>query len=78
EVTLEILGHNADTIRRISDDRRRAAARETIRQALAVQVNQEPGTPPQNGGETPEQGAPDNATKLSQQATPPAQAPAAE
>lgn len=42
EVTLELLGYSPDVIERIMADRRRDAARETIRAALAVNVDQTP------------------------------------
>lgn len=47
EVTLELLGHNRDTIERVMAERRRSAARETVRAALAAQAAPTPvATPP--------------------------------
>ena len=48
DVTLELLGFSSDVIERITEDRRREAARQTVRDALAINVNQAPVPPPQD------------------------------
>lgn len=45
DVTLEQLGYPADVIARLKEERRLEAARETVRQALAVNVGQTPTAP---------------------------------
>lgn len=45
-VTLELLGHSREVIERIEADRRLSNARQTIREALAVNVQQPPVAPP--------------------------------